>query len=149
MSLPTIAMAADHGGFQLKATLRSMLEEAGYKITDLGTHSELSVDYPDLGHALAKHIQAGNSTFGIAICGSGIGISIAANRHKGIRAALCHNATTARLSREHNDANILALGARVIGEEVAKDCVMAFLNARFAGDRHNRRIEKIDTPQQS
>lgn len=116
----------------------------GYQISDLGTHSTDSVDYPDFGHALANTLSSGAADFGIAICGSGIGISIALNRHTGIRCALCHNGLTASLSRQHNNANVLALGARMIGEDVAKDCVKQFLQTEFEGGRHQARVEKIE-----
>lgn len=141
----TIAIASDHGGYKLKEALIIELQHMGYNVENLGAYSErVSVDYPDFGHKMANTINAGHIQRGILICGTGIGISIAANRHKGIRAALCHNVTTARLAREHNDANVLALGARVIGEEVAKDCMKAFLETEFEGGRHVNRLNKVD-----
>jgi len=139
-----IAVASDHAGYDLKTSLAKDLRDMGYQVLDLGTNvADKSVDYPDFGHAMAEVISSGKCDRGILICGTGIGISIAANRHPGIRAAVCHDETTARLSREHNDANVLALGARMIGETVAKDCLKTFLNTEFAGDRHARRVTKL------
>lgn len=138
-----IAIACDHGGVELKTQLVAELESMGFKVEDLGTHGTESVDYPDYGDKLARAILDGQASRGVVICGSGIGISIAANRHMGIRAALCHDATTARLSRQHNDANVLALGARVTGIEVARECVRVFFTTEFEGGRHVRRIEKL------
>ena len=140
----TIAIAADHAGVDLKILLVKELTALGYSPLDLGTHSTESVDYPDFGHAVAKEIESGTAQRGIVICGSGIGISIAANRHKDIRAALCHSGLEARLARKHNDANVLALGARIIGLESAKDALRAFLSTDFEGGRHKRRVEKIE-----
>jgi ribose 5-phosphate isomerase B len=139
----TIAIASDHAGFTLKETLKSQLNALGFVPLDLGAHSEESVDYPDFGNAMAEAIKAGKATRGVLICGSGIGISIAANRHKHIRAALCHSEETARLSREHNDANVLALGARIVDETTAKAALNAFLTTAFAGGRHAKRVEKL------
>ena len=139
-----IAIAADHGGYDLKKILINELKLLGYEAIDLGTHSaNVSVDYPEYGHKIANAISAGEAEFGVAICGTGIGISIAANRHNKIRAALCHDITTARLCREHNDANVLALGARIVGPEVAKDCLKTFLETEFEGGRHVNRLNKI------
>ena len=138
-----IAIAADHGGFELKETLKKALADK-IEWLDLGTNSTASCNYADFGHAIAEAVLKGQVTKGIAICGSGIGISMAANRHSGIRAALCHDVTTARLARLHNDANILALGARIIGVAVAQDCVEAFLNTDFEGGRHESRVQSID-----
>lgn len=145
MSSKRIAIASDHAGYALKETLKVLIVELGHQVDDLGTHSDEPVDYPDYGYKLAKAVGTGNAEFGIAICGSGIGISIAANRHPNIRAALCHNGLAARLSRQHNDANILALGARLIGVDVAKDCVIQFLQTPFEGGRHLKRVEKLST----
>lgn len=139
----TIALASDHGGVDLKSILKKILEGQGMTVLDLGTNDTNSVDYPDFGAALARAILDGKAARGVVICGTGIGISIAVNRHPGVRAALCHDATTARLAREHNDANVLALGARVIGEEVAKECLSVFLNTPFAGGRHAPRVAKL------
>lgn len=139
-----IAIASDHAGFNLKSKLIEELIAMGYEVLDLGTSdAETSVDYPDFANALAEAIKSGRCEKGVLICGTGIGISIAANRHPGIRAAVCHDETSARLCREHNDANVLALGERLIGEVVAKDCLAAFLNTDFGGDRHVRRVAKL------
>ena len=141
---PVIAIAADHGGFALKALLISHVEARGFKALDLGTDSaEQSVDYPDFAAKMSAAFAADKAVRGILICGTGIGISIAANRDPALRCALAHDVTTARLAREHNDANVLALGARVIGAEVAKDCVDVFLNTAFAGGRHSGRVAKL------
>lgn len=140
----TVALAADHAGYALKELLKRELAEQGVDVVDLGTGDESSVDYPDFGRAVADAIVAGRAHRGVIVCGTGIGISIAANRVAGIRAALCHDATTARLAREHNDANVLALGARIVGEEVAKDCLQVFLSSQFdGGERHLRRVTKL------
>lgn len=146
MTKPTVALAADHAGFELKNLLRDELKADGYAVVDLGTNGPESVDYPDFGYSLAKAVSLGQAQFGIAVCGTGIGISIAANRLPACRAALCHDASSARLSREHNDANVLALGARLIGVETARDCVKTFLGTAFAGDRHTRRVTKLGQP---
>ena len=144
MVAKSIAIAADHAGFDLKSKLVDDLRVAGYDVSDLGTHdATTSVDYPDFGAAVAEAVASGAADKGVVVCGTGIGISIAANRHPGVRAALCHDETSARLCREHNDANVLALGARLIGEVVAKDCLHTFLNTEFAGDRHSRRVAKL------
>jgi ribose 5-phosphate isomerase B len=139
----TIAIAADHGGFDLKSLLVAELKSLGFEALDLGTHGTQSVDYPDFAAALADAIHAGRAQRGVLVCGTGIGIAIAANRHRFIRAAVCHDATTARLARQHNDANVLALGGRVLGSEVAKDCLRAFLGTAFEGGRHVPRIAKL------
>ncbi len=144
MAFKSIAIGSDHAGYDLKAKLAEELRSSGYEVLDLGTEDATnSVDYPDFGQAVAEAVAAGKADGGVVVCGTGIGISIAANRHPGIRAALCHDVTMARLCREHNDANVLALGARLIGDVVAKDCLDAFLNTDFAGDRHVRRVEKL------
>lgn len=142
MSGDRIAIASDHAGFELKAALKQTLSET-HEVVDLGTHGPESVDYPDYAAAMAAAIRSGEAERGILICGTGIGISIAANRHPGVRAALCHDVTTARLSRQHNDANVLVLGARVVGLDVARDCVGAFLGTPFEGGRHARRVGKL------
>ncbi len=139
----TIAIAADHAGVGLKATLKDDLSALGYIPLDLGTHSTESVDYPDYAHALADALAQEKASLGILICGSGIGISIAANRHSHIRAALCHTALEARLARQHNNANVLVLGARIIGVESAKDALQSFLRTEFEGGRHALRVDKI------
>lgn len=139
-----IAVAADHGGYHLKTLLIAHLEARGYKLLDLGTNNaEQSVDYPDFAEKLVQAMTSGKAMLGLVICGTGIGISIAANRHPAIRCALAHDITTARLAREHNNANVLALGARIIGSEVAKDCLDVFLNTEFAEGRHTRRVAKL------
>jgi len=139
----TVALASDHAGFAMKTVLKDELAALGHEVLDLGTDGPQSVDYPDFGAAAAEAVAGGRAALGVIVCGTGIGISIAANRRAGARAALCHDVTTARLSREHNDANILALGARIIGEEVAKECLRVFLATDFAGGRHQRRVEKL------
>lgn len=138
-----VAVAADHGGYDLKCVLLTELRELGFEVLDLGTDGPESVDYPDFADALATAIADGQAQRGLLVCGSGIGMSIAANRHRGIRAALCHDALTARLARAHNDANVLCLGARLIGIERAKDCVKAFFTTPFDGGRHERRVAKM------
>ncbi|GHF29156.1 ribose 5-phosphate isomerase B [Kordiimonas sediminis] len=138
-----IALASDHAGYQLKSYLKSYVEEQGYETLDLGTNGSESVDYPDFGQAMGVAIADKQADFGILVCGSGIGISISANRNPAVRAALCHDGLSARLSRQHNDANVLALGERLIGIETAKDCVDAFLSTEFEGGRHQRRIDKM------
>lgn len=143
MSENVVALASDHGGFHLKAELAAWLRERGLVALDLGPESADSVDYPDFADRMAEAIRGGAASRGVLICGSGIGISIAANRHRWVRAALCHDVTTARLCRAHNDANVLALGARVLGPETARDCLAAFLDTPFEGGRHSRRIDKM------
>jgi len=137
-----IAIAADHGGVELKEALKKKF--SALDLTDLGTHGNDSVDYPDFGAALARKVAAGEFERGILICGSGIGISIAANKIKGIRAALCHNAYTAEMARKHNDANVIAMGGRVVDEKTAVEMVEIFLNTAFEGGRHARRVEKLN-----
>ncbi len=140
----TVAIAADHGGFVLKAQLITHLQALGRDVIDLGTdNAETSVDYPDFAAKLSQSIIAGKAVCGILICGTGIGMSISANRWPGVRCALVHDITTARLSREHNDANVLALGGRIIGAAVALDCVTTFLNTEFSGGRHARRVKQL------
>jgi ribose 5-phosphate isomerase B len=145
MSAPAepIAIASDHAGFALKEILKAELVQLGFGVLDLGPDSEASVDYPDYANALAGALEQGQAKRGVLICGSGIGISIAANRHRHIRAALIHDGLGARLCREHNDANVLALGARLIGVDVAKDCLKVFLTTDFAGGRHQNRVAKL------
>jgi len=138
-----IVIGSDHAGYSLKQVLAAHLREKGWDVVDVGTDGLDSVDYPDFGAAVARALKDGAGRFGIVVCGSGIGISIAANRHEWVRAALCHDITSARLCRQHNDANVLALGARLIGEEVAKDCVDVFLATDFEGGRHQRRVDKL------
>jgi ribose 5-phosphate isomerase B len=138
-----IAVASDHAGFEMKEFVVGFLKELGHEPVDLGTNGTDSVDYPDFGRKLGETVAAGGAERGIAICGSGIGISIAANRVPGIRAALCMDGLMARLSRMHNNANVLALGARLIGPEIAKDCVVSFLTTDYEGGRHDRRVAKL------
>ena len=139
----TVAIASDHAGVELKAALKSDVAGLGFKVLDLGPASADSVDYPDFGHALAQSISDGKAKAGVAICGSGIGISIAVNRHNGLRAALVHDAETAKLARQHNDANVLALGARSTPPDVARTIMCAFFETEFEGGRHSRRVEKL------
>jgi ribose 5-phosphate isomerase B len=142
MNMPdAVAIACDHGGFALKEALKAALP--GVKWLDLGTNSAASVDYPDFAGRLADAIKAGQAARGILICGSGIGISIAANRHAHIRCALAHDVTGARLGRQHNDANVLAMGGRMIGDALAKECVEVFLSTQFEGGRHQTRVDKL------
>ena len=139
-----VAIANDHAGVALKAALLPEIAACGFTVLDLGTNTDDSVDYPDYGDAVAEAIIEGRAVYGIAICGSGIGISIACNRHAGIRAALCNHATTVHLARRHNDANVLCLGARIISEAEAMACVNEFLTTPFDSDeRHERRVEKL------
>ncbi|NQW10753.1 MAG: ribose 5-phosphate isomerase B [Alphaproteobacteria bacterium] len=141
-----VALASDHAGFPLKETMKSALDERGVAYVDLGTDGPGSVDYPDFGFRMAQALANGRADRGVLICGTGLGISMAANRFAWVRAAVCHDVTTARLAREHNDANVLALGGRIIGPEVAKDCLLAFLDTPFGGERHVRRVGKLGTP---
>ena len=138
-----IALAADHAGYQLKDELAAWLRDAGHDVTDLGTNDATSVDYPQYGAMLAREIASGRAERGIAVCGSGIGISIAINREPACRCARVDDSLSARLAREHNDANVLAMGGRLIGGDMARACVMAFLGTDFAGGRHQRRVEQL------
>ena len=138
-----IALAADHAGYQLKDELARWLAEQGHEITDLGTNGPESVDYPQYGAKLATRVALGKADRGIAVCGSGIGISIAVNRNLECRCARVSDPLSAELAREHNDANVLALGARLIGSDMAKACVAAFLDTDFAGGRHQRRVDQL------
>jgi len=138
-----IAIGSDHGGLNLKEEIKTMLTEKHVEFHDFGTHSTESVDYPDIARAVGQAVVSGEYTRGIVICGTGIGISIAANKIKGIRAALCHDVFSAKMSREHNDANVLAMGERVIGPGLACMIVDTWLNTDFAGGRHGRRVDKI------
>ena len=139
-----VIVASDHAGFKLKEEIKKFLIKKRKKVLDLGTKNTSSVDYPDYAHLLAKKIQKSRNNFGILICGSGIGMSITANKHKNIRAALCHNTKSARLSREHNNANVIAIGSRLTRKNTALKCVNTFLKTDFdGGSRHLRRIKKI------
>ena len=142
----TIAIASDHAAFEMKAALAQWLRDEGHDVRDLGPEDMSSVDYPDYGYKIAEAIAAGEAAKGIALCGSGIGISIAVNRHPAARCALVSEMLSARLAREHNDANVIALGARLIGIEQAQACITAFLSTAFVGDRHLRRVEKLTHP---
>jgi len=137
-------IGVDHAGFVVKSFVIDYLEKKGIKIKDLGCFSNERVDYPDYAHKVAKAVLQDKESFGILICGSGIGMSLAANRHKGIRAALCHDYYTAFMARKHNDANILCFGARIVGEGVIESILNGWLNSEFEGKRHIERIRKID-----
>ncbi len=139
-----IVAASDHAGLPLKRVVLAHLEERGIAAEDLGTFDEASVDYPDFAHRLAERVAMETGTIGILICGTGIGMSMTANRHPGVRAALCHDAYTAEMARRHNDANVLCMGARVLGPGVATQLVDVFLATRFEGGRHERRVQKIE-----
>lgn len=139
-----IPIASDHGGFKMKQFLIEKLKKSGYKVVDYGTHSSDSVDYPDIIHPLASDIEKGKFPLGIILCGSGNGAQMTANHHHGVRAALCWNEDIARLARQHNDANIIALPGRFVSNEEAWEMVKIFLETPFEGGRHIRRIEKIE-----
>ena len=139
----TIAIAGDHAGFDLKEVLKADLAALGFAPLDLGTTGRDSVDYPDYADRLAAALKAGRAARGVLVCGSGIGIAIAANRHRHLRAALVHDGLSAKVARSHNDANVLCLGARLIGWEVARDCLKIFLATAFEGGRHQARIAKM------
>lgn len=138
-----IVLASDHAGYALKEVIKEFLIEKNFSFLDIGTDSPESTDYPDWAHKASEKISSGECDRGILICGTGIGMSIVANKHKGIRAAVCESMTTARLARQHNDANVLAIGARVVGVEAAKEIVHVFLTTAFDGERHHRRVLKI------
>lgn len=139
-----IALGCDHGGYELKETVKKHLLEKGYEVLDLGCHSTESVNYPIYGKAVGEAVVKKEADYGIVICGTGIGISIAANKVKGVRAALCMNTTMARLTREHNNANVLAFGARMVGDVLALEMVDTFLTTDFAGGRHTARVEMLE-----
>lgn len=141
-----IALASDHAAIELKAVLRDWLIEMGHEVADLGPETTDSVDYPDFGYRLAEVVADGTAERGIALCGSGIGISMSVNRNPKLRCALVSEPLSASLCREHNDANCIALGARLIGVDMAKACVTAFLETEFAGGRHQRRVDKLSNP---
>ena len=138
-----IALAADHAGFALKDEIAAWLRDGGHEIVDLGTNSADSVDYPEFGARLANAVASGQAERGIAVCGSGIGISIAVNRNPACRCARVDDPLSAQLAREHNDANVLALGARLVGGDMARACVAEFLGTQFAGGRHQRRVDQL------
>ena len=139
----TVAVAADHGGYDLKCALLPELHALGLGVLDLGTDSRESVDYPDFAAAVALSIEQGRARWGLLVCGTGIGMSMAANRHRGVRAALVHDGLTARLARQHNDANVLVMGGRILGPELAKDCLKVFFSTPFEAGRHARRVAKF------
>ena len=138
-----ILIGCDHAALELKAFLVGVLEGRGFTVWDVGTHSADSCDYPDFAHALCKRIEEGDAPRGILVCGTGVGMSISANRHAGIRAVVCSEPLSACMSRLHNDSNVLCLGARVIGIETARDILEAWLGAEFEGGRHQRRVDKL------
>ncbi|MCB2102601.1 MAG: ribose 5-phosphate isomerase B [Rhodobacterales bacterium] len=146
MPANTVAIASDHAGFELKYQLKQDLADMGLEVLDLGPDVPESVDYPDYGYAVASALRDGKAKRGVLICGSGIGISIAANRYVEIRAALVSDALAARLAREHNDANVICFGGRMIGPEVARDCLRVFMETPFEGGRHERRVDKLSRP---
>ena len=143
MAQQTIAVGSDHAGYKLKTRIKCLLNELGFSVLDLGTENENSVDYPDYANKVVKAIKSGNAGNGVLVCGSGIGMSIAANRHKGIRAALCFDPSDVELARKHNDANILVLRGRLISKNQAKQCVKKFFSTEFEGGRHQLRVNKL------
>ncbi|WP_109808174.1 ribose 5-phosphate isomerase B [Sphingosinithalassobacter portus] len=142
-----IAIAADHAAYELKAVLAEWLRDHGHDVIDLGTNGPESVDYPDYGYKLAQAVANGEAERGVALCGSGIGISIAVNRNPACRCALVSEPLSAALARQHNDANVIAMGARLTGRDMAIACLDTFLATGFAGDRHQRRVDKLSDPQ--
>jgi ribose 5-phosphate isomerase B len=142
----TVALASDHAGFDLKQALKADLEVLGCRVLDLGTDGAASVDYPDFGYAAGRAVAAGEAERAVIVCGTGIGISMAANRIPQVRAALCHDGLSARLARQHNDANVLALGARTTGIETARDILHQFMTTPFEGGRHTSRVAKLGQP---
>ena len=143
MTKKKIFLASDHAGFELKQTIRRFLIKKGKKIMDLGTKNVNSVDYPDFAHLLARKVKKDKDNFGILVCGSGIGMNMAANKHKNIRAALCYNVRSTKLCRKHNNANVMTVGSRLTKKNVALKSVKAFLDTKFEGGRHLRRVKKI------
>ncbi len=142
----SIAIGGDHAGLPLKQALQQALAAEGHQLLDFGTNEATSVDYPDFAHKVCEAVQDGRARFGLLVCGSGIGMAIAANRHPGIRAAVLHDSTEARLTRAHNDANVAAFGARLTGPEVALDALRTFLATPYEGGRHDRRLAKLSPP---
>jgi len=138
-----IAVGCDHGGFELKEDLRAYLRERNVEVVDVGTYDSASIDYPETGMAVAEKVSTGEVPRGILICGTGIGMSIVANRFPGVRATLCHDLYTARMSREHNESNLLVLGGRLLGKGIAREIVRIWLEAEFQGGHHRRRLDKI------
>ena len=143
MKVKKVVLASDHAGFMLKESIKKFLVKKRKKILDLGTKNMESVDYPDFAHLLSKKMKKKNNQMGILICGSGIGMDMAANKHKNIRAALCYNIKSTKLSRLHNNANVMAIGARLTKKNLALKCVSAFMLTPFEGGRHNKRVKKI------
>lgn len=141
-----MGVASDHAGIELKKQLIADLEKRGFTVNDFGTHTNASCDYPDFAHALASAVESKQVPYGLLVCGTGVGMSIAANRHPGVRAVVCSEPLSAKMSRKHNDANVLCLGARVIGPDTALEILEAFLSAEFEGGRHQGRVSKINTP---
>lgn len=139
-----IAIGSDHAGFELKERIEAYLREVGHEVADVGTHCADSCDYPDIAHALSAQVKSGAAERGVLVCGTGVGVSIAANRHPEVRAVVCSEPLSARMARQHNDANVLCLGARVIGEGTAREVLDAFLDGVFEGGRHARRVAKIN-----
>ena len=146
MAGKTVAIGSDHAGLAMKTQLKSDLEAGGYTVIDLGTNGPESVDYPDFGFAVCEAIASGKAEMGVLVCGSGIGISIAANRNPAVRAAVVTNSLTAKLARQHNDANVVCFGERLVGSEVARDAMKAFLETAFEGGRHARRVDMLAKP---
>ncbi|MBO50223.1 MAG: ribose 5-phosphate isomerase B [Planctomycetaceae bacterium] len=142
--MSSIAVSSDHAGFALKQHLADVLRDLGHEVLDLGAHSADRVDYPDFGEAVGRAVAGGDADLGVCVCGSGLGIAMAANKVPGVRAAPVHDVTSARLTRQHNDCNVLCLGERLIGAEVAVDAVRAWLDAEFEGGRHEGRVAKLD-----
>ena len=143
IKINNVVLASDHAGYKLKEEIKNFLIQKRKKILDLGTNSTNSVDYPDFAHLLSKRMKRNKKQFGILVCGSGIGMDMAANRHKNIRAALCYNLKSTKLSRQHNNANVMTIGARLTKKKLVLKCVNIFLNTNFVGGRHLRRIRKI------
>jgi ribose 5-phosphate isomerase B len=141
--MPTIALGADHAGFEYKEQLKSWLEKGGYSVKDFGTHSPDSVDYPDFAHPVAEAVETKQFDFGLLLCGSANGVAITANKHQGIRAALCWNEEVAELARQHNNANVVCIPARFVNYQTAQNILDRFLHTSFEGGRHDRRVEKI------
>ncbi|MGD0439306.1 MAG: ribose 5-phosphate isomerase B [Acidimicrobiales bacterium] len=144
-----VSAGSDHAGFQLKALLIEHLRSSGHEVVDLGTHSPDPVDYPDFAAAVGQSVVSGSADFGICTCGTGTGMAIAANKVHGVRAAVVHDVTSARLAREHDDANVICIGARLVGPLLATEALDAFMHSRFEGGRHLRRVEKVTALEQS
>lgn len=147
--ITNIALAADHGGYELKEHCKKIMEERGIAVQDFGTHSEESVDYPDMAKPAVQSVLSGAHERAVLICGTGIGMSMTANRYNGIRGTLCHNEYTAEMARKHNDSNVLIMGGRVTDKETAEKILTVWLDTEFEGGRHKRRIDKIDIPSQT